>query len=453
MAGEESKIALEQIDRPQLKKALGFWQLLFYGVAFMVPIAPIVIYGVVTQVTGGHMAMAYLLAMMAMLFTAASYGQMAGEFPEAGSTYSYTRHGLNAHLGMLAGWTILLDYVLMPALSYVVIAVFGSQLIPGIPYWIWIVLPLLLVTIINIVGVKQMAGTTVVLLFLQLGVLAYFFIMAITGITQGVGQGFTFRPFFSENFQLGAVIAGTSIACFSFLGFDAVSTLAEETRRPRTDISRATLIACLLAGFLFIAQAFLAQNLWPNYSSFPNVDAAFYFVAEQVGGQPLSLALTLGMIAAALANAVDAQAASARLLFGMGRDGVLPKRVFGALHPKTQTPLWNLLILAAIGAAVATQTIDTIVSLINFGALFGFLTVNLSVIRYHFMTQKKRRGSAVVKHLMMPLMGAIICFILWINLPSLSKIAGFLWLGLGVLYEAFLTHFFRRDPPSLRETI
>jgi amino acid transporter len=277
--------------------------------------------------------------------------------------------------------------------------------------------------------------------------------MAITGITQGVGQGFTFRPFFSENFQLGAVIAGTSIACFSFLGFDAVSTLAEETRRPRTDISRATLIACLLAGFLFIAQAFLAQNLWPNYSSFPNVDAAFYFVAEQVGGQPLSLALTLGMIAAALANAVDAQAASARLLFGMGRDGVLPKRVFGALHPKTQTPLWNLLILAAIGAAVATQTIDTIVSLINFGALFGFLTVNLSVIRYHFMTQKKRRGSAVVKHLMMPLMGAIICFILWINLPSLSKIAGFLWLGLGVLYEAFLTHFFRRDPPSLRETI
>jgi putrescine importer len=427
-------MAMEQIDRPQLKKALGFWHLLFYGVAFMVPIAPVVIYGVVTQVTGGHMAMAYLLAMMAMLFTAASYGQMAGEFPEAGSTYSYTRHGLNAHLGMLAGWTILLDYVLMPALSYVVIAVFGSQLIPGIPYWVWIVIPLLLVTIINIVGVKQMAGTTVVLLLLQLGVLAYFFIMALAGLGHGIGQGFTLRPFYSENFQLGAVIAGTSIACFSFLGFDAVSTLAEEARRPRTDISKATLIACLLAGFLFL-------------------EAAFYFVAEQVGGQPLSIALTLGMITAALANAVDAQAASARLLFGMGRDGVLPKKIFGALHPKTQTPLWNLLILAAIGAAVATQTIDTIVSLINFGALFGFLMVNLSVIRYHFMTQKKRSGSAVVKHLMIPLMGAIICFILWTQLPSLSKIAGFVWLGLGVLYEAFLTHFFRQDPPSLKETI
>jgi putrescine importer len=446
-------MAMEQIDRPQLKKALGFWHLLFYGVAFMVPIAPVVIYGVVTQVTGGHMAMAYLLAMMAMLFTAASYGQMAGEFPEAGSTYSYTRHGLNAHLGMLAGWTILLDYVLMPALSYVVIAVFGSQLIPGIPYWVWIVIPLLLVTIINIVGVKQMAGTTVVLLLLQLGVLAYFFIMALAGLGHGIGQGFTLRPFYSENFQLGAVIAGTSIACFSFLGFDAVSTLAEEARRPRTDISKATLIACLLAGFLFIAQAFLAQNLWPNYSSFPDLEAAFYFVAEQVGGQPLSIALTLGMITAALANAVDAQAASARLLFGMGRDGVLPKKIFGALHPKTQTPLWNLLILAAIGAAVATQTIDTIVSLINFGALFGFLMVNLSVIRYHFMTLKKRSGSAVVKHLIMPLMGAIICFILWTQLPFLSKIAGFIWLGLGVLYEAFLTHFFRRDPPFLRETI
>ncbi len=443
----------EGTGQPQLRRALGFWPLLFYGVAFMVPIAPVVIYGVVTQVSGGHMAMTYLLAMVAMLFTAFSYGQMAGEFPEAGSTYSFTRHGLNSHLGMLAGWTILLDYVLMPALSYVVIAVFGSQLLPSVPYWVWVVVPLVAITVINILGVKQMAGTTVVLLLLQLGVLAYFFIMAIQGISSGMGQGFTLRPFFSENFKLGAVIAGTSIACFSFLGFDAVSTLAEETKRPRIDISRATITACLLTGFLFIAQAFFAQNAWPDYSKFPNLDAAFYFVAEQVGGQPLSVALTLGMIIAALANAVDAQAASARLLFGMGRDGVLPKMVFGSLYAKTQTPALNLFIMAVIGGAVATQTIDTIVSLINFGALFGFLMVNLSAIRHHFFTKNKRSTFGTVKYLILPLIGAIICFILWINLPTLSKIAGFTWLGLGIIYDGFLTGFFRKDPPYLRETM
>jgi putrescine importer len=446
-------MSVEGAGQPQLMRALGFWQLLFYGVAFMVPIAPIVIYGVVTQVSGGHMAMTYLLAMIAMLFTAFSYGEMAGEFPEAGSTYSYTRHGLNSHLGMLAGWTILLDYVLMPALSYVVIAVFGSQLLPGVPYWVWVAVPLLAITIINILGVKQMAGTTVVLLVLQFGVLAYFFIMAIKGISNGIGQGFTLRPFFSENFHLGAVIAGTSIACFSFLGFDAVSTLAEETRRPRVDISRATVTACLLVGFLFIAQAFFAQNACPDYSKFPSLDAAFYFVAEQVGGQALSIALTLGLIIAALANAVDAQAASARLLFGMGRDGVLPKKVFGSLYAKTQTPVLNLLFMAVIGGAVATQTIDTIVSLINFGALFGFLMVNLSVIRHHFITNEKRSAFGLVKYLILPLIGAIICFILWINLPSLSKIAGFIWLGLGIIYDGFLTGFFRKDPPYLRETM
>ncbi len=440
------------VNQPQLKTALGFWQLLFYGVAFMVPIAPVVIYGVVTQVTKGHMAMAYLLAMIAMLFTAASYGQMAGEFPEVGSTYSYTRHGLNSHLGMLAGWTILLDYVLMPALSYVVIAIFGSQLLPGVPYWVWVAIPLVVITTINMLGVKQMAGTTVLLLLLQFGVLAYFFIMVILGVTRGMGQGFTFRPFFSEQFQLGAVIAGTSIACFSFLGFDAVSTLAEETRRPKIDISKATIAACLSVGFLFITQAFLAQNAWPDYSSFPNLDAAFYFIAEQVGGQPLSLALTLGMIIAALANAMDAQAASARLLFGMGRDGVLPRSIFGYLNRKTQTPVWNLLMMGIIGALVATQTIDTIVSLINFGALFGFLMVNLSVVRHHFFIQKKRRGANGVIYLIAPLMGATICFILWINLPHLSKIAGFIWLGIGILYDGLLTHFFRHDPPYLRET-
>jgi len=443
----------DEKGRPQLKTALGFWQLLFYGIAFMVPIAPVVIYGVVTQVTQGHMAMAYLLAMIAMLFTAASYGQMAGEFPEAGSTYSYTRYGLNSHLGMLAGWTILLDYVLMPALSYVVIAIFGSQLIPSVPYWAWITVPLAVITIVNILGVKQMAGTTAFLLWLQFGVLVYFFLTATLGIARCTGQGFTLRPFFCESFRWNAVIAGTSIACFSFLGFDAVSTLAEETRKPKTDISRATTLSCLAVGFLFIAQAFLAQNVWPDYARFPNLDAAFYFIAEQVGGQPLSAALTLGMIIAALANAMDAQAASARLLFGMGRDGVLPRRVFGSLYAKTRTPVWNLLLMAAIGAAVATQTIDTIVSLINFGALFGFLLVNLAVVRHCFLTQKRRSGADGVRYLIAPMMGAIICFILWINLPSLSKIAGFTWLGLGILYDGFLTHFFRQDPPSLRERI
>jgi putrescine importer len=447
------QMSVEGADPSQLKRALGFWHLLVYGVAFMVPIAPVVIYGVVIQVSGGHVAMTYLLAMIAMLFTAFSYGEMAGEFPEAGSTYSYTRHGLNSHLGMLAGWTILLDYVLMPALSYVVIAVFGSQLLPGIPYWLWVTVPLLGITLINILGVKQMAETTIVLLLLELGVLGYFCIMAIKGISHGIGQGFTLRPFFSENFKVGAVIAGTSIACFSFLGFDAVSTLAEETRNPRIDISRATIAACLLTGLLFIAQTFLAQNAWPDYSNFPDLDAAYYFVAEKVGGHPLSIALSIGMIIAALANAVDAQAASARLLFGMGRDGVLPKKAFGFLHAKTQTPVFNLILMAAIGGAVATQTIDTIVSLINFGALFGFVMVNLSVIRYHFLTNKRRSATGALKYLFVPLMGATICFILWINLPSLSKIAGFTWLGIGIVYDAYLTGFFRRDPPSLRETL
>ncbi len=443
----------EGSDSSHLKRALGFWHLWVYGVAFMVPIAPVVIYGVVVQTSGGHVAMTYLLAMVAMLFTAFSYGDMAGEFPEAGSTYAYTRHGLNPHLGMLAGWTILLDYVLMPALSYVVIAVFGSQLLPAVPYWLWVAVPLLGITAINVLGVKQMAETTIILLLLELGVLGYFSIMAIRGIHHGIGQGFTFRPFFSETFRWGGVIAGTSIACFSFLGFDAVSTLAEEARRPRIDIARATVAACFLVGFLFIIQTFLAQNAWPDYSKFPDLDAAYYFVAEKVGGKPLSISLSVGLIIAALANAVDAQAASARLLFGMGRDGVLPKKVFGFLHPRTQTPVVNLLLMACIGGAVATQTIDTIVSLINFGALFGFVMVNLSVLKFHFLTRKRRTASGVLRYLLLPLAGAAICLILWVNLPSLSKIAGFTWLGIGIVYDAFLTGFFRKDPPFLRETL
>ncbi len=400
------------------------------------------------------MATAYLIAMLAMALTARSYGLMAGAYPIAGSTYSYTQRSLNPHLGLLAGWAIMLDYMLMPLLSYVIAAIFGSTLLPGVGYWVWILVALAVVTVVNMLGVKSLANVTQVLVVFMFLVLAYFIVSAVRGLAGGVGEGalLSLKPFYAkETFGWSSILAGTAIACFSFLGFDAITTMSEEVKNPRVTISRATVISCFVVGLLFILQAYLAQLIWPDYATIPDLDAAFYFVAGRVGGQLLATSLTLAIMAACLANALDAQAGAARLLYGMGRDGVIPKRFFGYLHPKTKTPILNLALMAVVAVAGATLDLETIVSMINYGALVGFTLVNLSVIAHYFVKKRERGPAGVLNYVVLPGLGALVCLGLWASLSRLSLIVGSVWLGVGLIYTAASTGFFRKEPPILKE--
>jgi len=448
--GELNKLGYRQ----ELRRVLGTRELLIYAIAMMVPIAPVAIYGSVTAVTNGHMATAYLLAMLAMAITARSYGLMAGAYPVAGSTYSYTQRSLNPHLGLLAGWVILLDYMLMPLLSYVIAGIFGSTLLPQVGYWVWILVALGVVTIVNSLGVRSLANVTQILVIFMFLVLAYFIVSAVTGLSRGVGAGtlFSLAPFYTkETFRLSSITAGTAIACFSFLGFDAVTTLSEETKNPRVSMSKATVISCFIVGTLFIIQAYLAQLIWPDFTTFPDLDAAFYFVAGEVGGPVLSTMLTLAIMAACLANALDAQAGAARLLYGMGRDEVIPKRVFAYLHPRTKTPVFNILLLALVAIVGATLELETIVSMINYGALVGFTLVNLSVIAHYFIKKRERGGAATLNYLVLPGLGALVCLALWVNLSKVALTFGSVWLGIGFVYLLFSTDFFKKKPPILKE--
>lgn len=441
--------------KQELKRALGLKDLVLYGIAMMVPIAPVAVYGAVTQVTQGHMALAYVLALIAMAFTGYSFGQMAGAFPKAGSTYVYTRRGLNQYLGLLSGWTILLDYVLMPIMSFIILAIFASTLFPAVNYWIWVLGAILIVTLVNLRGVTSMAKVTTVLVIFMFAVVVYYVVSSIIGLNSGIGQGtlFSILPFYNKDtFVFSAILAGTAIACFSFLGFDAISTLAEETKNPAKNISAAIIIALVIVAFLFIIQAYLAQLIWPDFTTFPNLDSAFYFVAGEVGGQLLSVLLTLAVVVASLANALDAQAGCSRLLYGMGKDGVIPKKIFGYVHPKTQIPVINIIILAVAAVIGATQGLETVISLINFGALFAFTMVNLSVIGHYFIKERRRGLKNTIRYLVVPALGAIICLLLWFSLSPLSKTVGFIWLAIGIIYTAITTGFFRKPLPELKET-
>ncbi|MDR0853200.1 MAG: APC family permease [Clostridiales Family XIII bacterium] len=434
-------------DGTGLKRVLTLRDLSIYGIAFMTPIAPAYIYGAAQEITGGTLAMSYAVAMVAMLFTAASYGKMAGAFPVAGSTYSYTQRGLNTKLGFFAGWGIYLDYVLVPLIVFITGALYANAAVPEIPYFIWVLIIGVTVTVINCLGVQIASRANLILVAVMAAIVVMFVVFCLKYVlTGGAGsEPVSIKPFYNpadSNFSV--IISGAALACFSFLGFDSITTMSEEAIKPKKDIGRAAIIACLAGGIIFIIQAYVAQLAWPDVTGFETQDTALFEIAQRVGGTWLSNFYTFAVVLSTLTAGIAGQSSAARLMYGMGRDEVLPKKFFTYLHPRFKTPIWNILIMAAVGIIGSILLDLTLVcELMNFGGLLGFMFVNLSVISHFFV---RRNGRNPWKYLIMPALGFLICGYLWINLSSIAYIVGFSWLVIGFVYLAISTKGFRLEP-------
>jgi len=434
-----------------LKRVLNTRDLIVYGIMMMFPLAPVAVYGAVQQQTGGHLFLAYLIAMVAMLFTALSYGAMAGAFPRAGSTYTFTRNGLSPHLGLLSGWAITLDYVLFPTLNMILLGLFASAQWPAIHYWWWVVAAVIVVTFFNLREVRWLARISAVLLLVSLVVIAWFIGAAVHTLNGGTGAGtiFSIRPIFNAaSFHWSPLFAGTAVACFSFLGFDAVSTLAEETKRPTRAVSIATVSSLLLITCLFLVQVYFSALLVPNANKLTNPSTAFYQIFTIAGGSTLATVLTVALIAACLANAIASLGGASRLLYGMGRDGVIPKKFFGYLWPKSQTPVFNVMLIAVLTLIGAGRNLNQIINMINFGALLAFFLVNVSMANHFFIREHRRAGFAAVRYLIAPVLGAGVIIWLWFHLSHSAWEVGGTWLGLGIIYMLFKTDFFRKPLPE-----
>ena len=434
----------------EFKRVLSLKDLVFYGIAFMTPIAPAYMFGIISTNTGGLLATAYVFAMIAMMFTAYSYGKMAAAFPFAGSTYSYTQRSINPHLGFLAGWAMFLDYVLVPLSVFVAGANYAHAAIPAIPYWVCVLVIAGSVTAVNCFGIK-LAALTNNLLVIYMGLVVVIFVVScVRALLGGVGEAtlFSTKPFFNpETFSSATLVSGVALACFSFLGFDSISTLSEEANKPEKNIGRAAILACLFGGLLFILQAYVGQMVWPDITTYPSVYTAMFDIAKAAGGTLVSSLLTSAVLVSCLSAGIAGQASAARLMFGMGRDEVLPKKFFAHLHPKYKTPTYNIFIMAAIGIAGALLIpFASIAEMMNFGGLLGFMCVNLSVFAYYYVKNKERN---VLKNLILPLLGFAVCFYLWIHLSPRALIVGFSWLTIGLIYAAITTKGFKKIPPTL----
>lgn len=430
----------------QLSRVLGLWDVVFFGIVLVSPMAAVPLFGVAQDLSHGFALTCILLSMGAMAITAVSYGRMAAIYPSSGSAYTYISQGLSAHLGFLVGWALLLDYLDQPIINAIYAALTIQRLLPNIPYIALAAICVAFMTYINLRSIRASARVNEALLAVMTVVIGIFIVLAFRYLfhAAGIGGWFSTRPFYDpRTFQWHAIATGTSLAALTYIGFDGVTLLAEEVHNPKRNILLAGVIVCLFTGIFSGLQIYLAQLVWPNYRTYPHLETAFMDVARQVGHNWLFDAMAVVLVVSSLGCGITGQLGAARLLFSMGRDKVLPRWPFGYLG-RTKVPTANVLIIGVL-ALVFSQIFnyELAAEMLNFGAFLAFMGVNFCCFTQYYLRTPPGHKRRLLTDAVIPLAGFLFCLWIWINLSRPSFVRGWIWLGAGLIYAAIKTRGFR----------
>ena len=440
MPGEPSQPASHAVG---LRRTLGLWDLILYGIIIIQPVAPMPSFGVVSNAAHGHVVTAILIAMVAMLFTAISYGRMARVYPSAGSAFTYVGRELHPALGYITGWSMAMDYILNPLICTIWCSKAAQNFFPQMPYFLWAIFFALLFTWLNLRGVETSARINAILAAGMGVVIVIFVVEAVRYIyhLQPFAPGFFSHPFYDpQTFSSSALFRGTSIAVLTYIGFDGISTLSEEVKDPRRNVLLATVLVCLITGVLASVEVYLGQLIWPASQPFPDVTTAFVHISGRVGGIFLFGLVNLTLLIANMGSGMTSQLGAARLLYGMGRSNALPRRFFSAIEPKNHVPRNNVLLVGAIALAGAfLMNYDLGAEMLNFGALIAFMGVNAAAFARYYLREEKKR----LTNLVPPVLGFLICLFIWLHLGWPAKIAGGIWMIAGIVYGALKTRGFQ----------
>jgi amino acid transporter len=435
---------------PGLVRSLKLWHLILFGVIIIQPTAPMGIYGVVSNIAGGHVVTTILIAMVAMLFTAVSYGRMARVYPQAGSAYSYVSGELHPGLGYVVGWAMLMDYLLNPIICIIWCSQAARNILPGVPFAFWAIAFALAFTFLNTRGIQASSRVNAILTLVMTVVVVVFLGEGVRYImhTLHPTRAALLLPFYDPaTFHPTTLFRGTSVAVLTYIGFDGISTMAEEVENPRRNILLATVLTCLVIGILSAVEVYTAQLAWPSHQPFPEsvVDTAFVQIAARIGGPYLFQLLNATLLIANMGSGIAAQFGASRLLYSMGRSGSLP-RFFGVVDERHHVPRNNVLLVG--GAALAGAfllTYEQGAELLNFGAFIAFIGVNAAALVHYRFRSKEH----VLLPALIPALGILICVFIWLHLNHGAQLLGAAWLAIG-LVVAWLMRRSRR--PSSVET-
>jgi putrescine importer len=441
---------IETLGQPHLKRVLSVWDLVYYGIILTSPIAAVPLFGEAQVLSHGHTVTTLLLAMVAMSVTAISFGRMANVYPSSGSVYSYISQALNPHVGFILGWAMFLEYLFQPIQNslYAVLAI--HRMVPQVPFALLAALTVGFITLMTVQGIKFNARTNEVLLGFMLLVTAAFLVLAFRYIVfhHTFNGLFSLKPIYNPaTFDLRALAAGTSFAALVFIGFDGVSILAEEVKNPKRNILLASVLVCIFTGLFSGLQVYLAQLVWPDHATLLNPETAFMDVARIAGGSLLFAAYGIVLLVSSMACGLAGHVGAARLLYSMGRDDVIPKKIFGHLSPKRGNPVYNEWIVGALAyVAVLTIPWQLAAEIVTFGALLAFTAVNLVALLHFWFAQKGTGHRNFFLDAFVPGFGAVFCFLLLIGLQPWTKYAGLIWLGIGLAYACYRTRMFTLRP-------
>lgn len=441
-------------QKTTLKRSLGVWAIVALGLGYMQPTVVFDTFGIVSRISNGVVPFAYLVGLVVMIFTAISYGKMVRVFPDAGSSYTYTRRTMGEHIGFLVGWASLLDYLLLPMVNALIFRLYMFSLFPETPGWMWVLIYVVIVTGINIYSMRSTSSLNIILVVFSLVLIAAFIVMASFQLYNGMGEGtlFTTKPLWHDGVALTPIFTAATVVAFSFIGFDAITMYTEEAKDADT-VPRAIVLAVLLGGIIFFITAYFTQTLFPDIGVFNMLDDTLPEIGLYVGGQVFQMIFMAGAIAAIVASGLASHASVARLLFVMGRNEVLPKRAFSYVHPKFRTPVFTVVLTGVVSLLAIGPDLELIASVINFGALIAFTFVNLSVIVYFIVWQKRyKTAKDIFNYLIMPILGAVFTGVLWYHLHADAFIGGFVWLFFGFIYMLYLTKFFKKKLGAYEES-
>ncbi|KAA8734415.1 APC family permease [Acinetobacter qingfengensis] len=415
-------------------RKLTLWQVVIVGIAYMTPMTVFDTFGIVSEVTEGRVPLAYIFALFAMLLTAFSYARFSRQSERPGSAYTYTAESCGPQTGFFVGWCSLLDYILLPLINALLAGIYLHALIPAIPYVAWVFVAAGLVTLVNCFRIHILANLSMIFVFAPLLLLLVFIYLVIRGVDHdGAAHVLTLTPLFNGDTSIMPLITGASILCFSFLGFDAVTTLSHETHDPKKTIPRAVILTTLFGGVIFISASWFIQLYFPDNSRFKDPEAALPEIALYVGGALFQAVFLVGQIMNTVASGLASHASAARLIHIMGRDGIFHKGIFGSTNHKLGTPLYSVITIGLISMMAMFLDLSTVVSLISFGALIAFTAVNFSVFMHFYVHKKQRQGlKNFVLNLVLPLLSVLAIVALWINLEASALHFGCIWLAIGV---------------------
>ncbi|MFF3270018.1 APC family permease [Streptomyces chrestomyceticus] len=430
-------------DGGGLRRTLSFRDLVVYGLLFIAPMAPVGIFGTLQAKSHGAIAAVYVVATVAMAFTAYSYAQMVRVAPQAGSVFTYARAGLGDGAGFVAGWMAMLDYLLIPAVAYLFSGIAMHALVPSVHQWVWTALAVVVTTLLNLLGVRTAAVAGFVVLAMELAVLVVFVVTAVWVLaTDGAQRGWSVPLTGEGTFSTSAVLAAVSVAVLSYLGFDAIASFAEEATGGGVRVARAVLTCLVVAGVLFAVQTYLAALLAPmSAAELADKPAgqgdAFYTTANAAAGEWLQKLVAASKAIGAAFAALAGQAAAGRLLFAMARDRRLPGAM-SKVDAGSGVPRRALLgaavvtLVAAVWAARRDDGLDHLSSIVNVGALTAFGLLHASVIGW-FWVRKRAGRPNVLKHVLVPVLGLGVVVAVVVEASRTAQIVGAVWLVVGLV--------------------